>query len=127
VSGVPLREVARVIRSKNSGPYELTLDVIFPGEEVYRRVKAAGVFTREVVARLYGVPVEKVLKLVHYDPAFAVKATLVRPVVSGAVGETDVYGAQQHAPLLDLELPEAVARPAGGGASPGPGPGRESR
>ena len=127
MSAVPLREVARVIRSKNSGPYELTLDVIFPGAEIYRRVKEAGVFTREVVARLYGVPVEKVLKLVHYDPAFAVKATLVRPVVSGAVGETDVYGAQQHAPLLAFELPEAVVRPVSAGAIPGPGPGRESR
>ncbi len=126
MSPVPLREVARVIRSKNSGPYELTLDVIFPEAETYRRVKEAGVFTRELVARLYGVPVEKVLKLVHYDPAFAVKATLVRPVVSGAVGETDVYGAQQHAPLLDLELPEAVVRPSAG-AIPGPGPGGESR
>jgi hypothetical protein len=123
--GVPLRQVARVIRSKNSGPYELTLDVLFPGPEIYGRVKAAGVFTREVVARLYGVPPDQVLKLVHYDPAFAVKATLVRPVVSGAIGETDVYGAQQHAPLLDLELPEELVRPAAAGASPGPGPGGE--
>lgn len=107
---VRLRDVATVIRSKNSGPYELTLDVLFPGAGIYRRVREAGLFTPAVIARLYRIPVEKVLKLVHYDPAFAVKATLVRPVVSGAVGETDVYGAQQHAPLLDLELPEEIVR-----------------
>jgi uncharacterized protein DUF4387 len=107
---VRLREVAKVIRSKNSGPYELTLDVLFPTEAVYRRVKEAKIFTPAAVAALYRIPVEQVLKVVHYDPALAVKATIVRPLVSGAVGETDVYGAQQHAPLLDLELPEDLAR-----------------
>ncbi len=106
---VRLREIAKVIRSKNSGPYELTLDVLFPTEAVYRRVKDARVFTPSAVAALYRIPVEHVLKVVHYDPALAVKATIVRPLVSGAVGESDVYGAQQHAPLLDLELPEDVA------------------
>jgi hypothetical protein len=109
VKTVRLREVAKVIRSKNSGPYELTLDVLFPTEAVYRRVKEARVFTPATVAALYRIPAERVLKVVHYDPALAVKATLVRPLVSGAIGETDVYGAQQHAPLLDLELPEEVA------------------
>jgi Domain of unknown function (DUF4387) len=107
---VRLREVAKVIRSKNSGPYELTLDVLFPTEAVYRRVKEAKIFTPAAVAALYRIPVEQVLKVVHYDPALAVKATIVRPLVSGAVGETDVYGAQQHAPLLDLELPEGPRR-----------------
>jgi hypothetical protein len=30
--------------------------------------------------------------------------TIERPICSGAPGETDVYGAQQHAPLLTLEV-----------------------
>lgn len=110
MSTVRLREVARVIRSKNAGPFELTLDVIFAGEAVYRRVREARLFTPETIAALYGLPVSQVLKVVHYDPAFAVKATLVRPLASGALGESDVYGAQQHAPLLDLELPEEIVR-----------------
>jgi hypothetical protein len=32
---------------------------------------------------------------------------MVRPVVSGAPGDTDVYGAHQHAPLLSLQIPLA--------------------
>ncbi len=107
---IPLREVARVIRSKNAGPYELTLDVIFPSEALYRRIREARVFTAEAIAALYRIPAERVLKVVHYDPACAVKATLVRPLPSGAVGESDVYGAQQHAPLLDLAIPEELVR-----------------
>lgn len=106
---IRLRDVAKVIRSKNSGPFELTLDVLFPDEATYRRVRDARIFTPSAIAALYGIPVERVLKVVHYEPAFAVKATIVRPLVSGAIGETDVYGAQQHAPLLDMEIPEDVA------------------
>jgi hypothetical protein len=41
----------------------------------------------------------------EYAPAFAFKASFDRPIPSGAVGDTDVYGAQQHAPLLDVEVP----------------------
>ena len=106
---VHLRDVAKVIRSKNSGPFELTLDVMFPDEAIYRRFRDARIFTPGAIAALYGIPVERVLKVVHYEPAFAIKATIVRPLVSGAIGETDVYGAQQHAPLLDMEIPEEVA------------------
>ncbi|HHW15488.1 MAG TPA: DUF4387 domain-containing protein [Firmicutes bacterium] len=102
---VKLTEVAEVVRSKNSGPYELTLDIIFKDWETYRCVKAAGAIGPELIARLYRIPVARVLSVIFFDPAKAVKATLVRPRPSGAVGETDVYGAQQHAPLLDLELP----------------------
>ena len=47
----PILDIAKVVRSKNSGPFELTMD---------------------------------------------------RPMPSGVPGETDVYGAQQHAPLLKL-------------------------
>ncbi|MGE5552502.1 MAG: DUF4387 domain-containing protein [Betaproteobacteria bacterium] len=102
---VKLAEVAEVIRSKNSGPYELTLDIIFKDWETYRRVKTLGVFNPALIARLYRVGVDQVLSVIHFDPAKAVKATIVRPRPSGAVGETDVYGAQQHAPLLEFEFP----------------------
>lgn len=117
MSTVKLREVAQVIRSKNAGPYELTLDVLFPTPALYARVRDAGVFTARAMAALYRIPESAVLKVVHYEPALAVKVTLVRPIVSGAVGETDVYGAQQHAPLLELELPASVLEP---GPPPGP-------
>ena len=41
----------------------------------------------------------------EYPAGFAFKATLPRLVASGDIGDTDVYGAQQHAPLLDVEIP----------------------
>ncbi|OAT81247.1 DUF4387 domain-containing protein [Desulfotomaculum copahuensis] len=102
---VNITRLARVIRSKNAGPYELTLDIIFNDAETYRRVKAKRLINKKLIAGLYHIPEEQVLALVAFDPANAVKATIVRSRPCGDVGETDVYGAQQHAPLLELELP----------------------
>jgi hypothetical protein len=92
--------VALVVRSKNAGPYELTLDLMFPDENTYDEVR--GSITKERIAELYKIDVSQVLSIVHFAPAHAVKITLVRPRPSGDLGETDVYGAQQHAPLFDL-------------------------
>jgi biuret amidohydrolase len=100
-----LADVARVIRSKNAGPFELTLDVIFPDRESYEAVKRTGYFTREQVAALYHVTLADVYELVWFDPAHALKITLARQRPQGSIGESDTYGAQQHAPLLSVELP----------------------
>ena len=99
-----LTDVASVIRSKNSGPYELTFDVIFKDFEMYERVKAAKVFNEKMFAELYQIPLSDIIGVVHFDPAKAIKTTIVRPIPSGALGETDVYGAQQHAPLMKLSF-----------------------
>jgi hypothetical protein len=102
---IPILNLARVVRSKNSGPFELTFDIVFKDASCYQLAVACGIFTPELFARLYGVDVEDVLGVVFFEKANAVKATIVRPVVSGGLGETDVYGAQQHAPLLGITIP----------------------
>jgi hypothetical protein len=101
---IKLKDIAKACKSKNAGPFELTLDIMFDSQETFDRVRRTGVITRERIASLYGVAPDDVL-FTEYPPALAFKATLPRRVVSGAIGDTDVYGAQQHAPLLDLELP----------------------
>lgn len=99
-----LIDIASVIRSKNSGPYELTFDVIFKDFETYGKVKAAQAVSKEKFCALYGISETDVFHLVYFDPAKAVKITIRRPIPSGALGETDVYGAQQHAPLMGMEI-----------------------
>lgn len=99
-----LIDIASVIRSKNSGPYELTFDVIFKDFETYGKVKAAQAVSKEKFCALYGIPETDVFHLVYFDPAKAVKITIRRPIPSGALGETDVYGAQQHAPLMGMKI-----------------------
>lgn len=100
-----LGDIAAFVTSKNAGPFLLTLDIVFPDAETYRRFTALRVLNRRVIAGLYGLMEEDVLKIIEFDPAFAIKITLRRPWASGAVGETDVYGAQQHVPLMELAVP----------------------
>jgi hypothetical protein len=102
---VRLYDLAKVLRSKNAGPFELTLDIMFDDDEKYAAVKRSGVITRELVCRLYKVRPEDVYHVVFYDAARAIKITIRRPVDSGGIGDTDVYGAQQHAPLIDVLIP----------------------
>ena len=99
-----IAEIAQVCKSKNAGPFMLTIDVLFEDPAVYARVKATGVLSAALFARLYSVAEEDVL-FTPYDAALAFKATLPRLVPAGDFGDTDVYGAQQHAPLLDVDIP----------------------
>ncbi len=102
---VPLQELAQVIRSKNAGPFEITFDVMFTDPEVYTRVRDSGALTRERVRELYRVPDEDITCCMFFEPALAFKFTLVRHGDQGGVGERDTFGAQQHAPLLDIPIP----------------------
>lgn len=99
-----LMDVASVIRSKNSGPYELTFDIIFKDFDMYNKAKAAQVINKSSFAPLYNISEDDILSLVYFDPAKAIKITIVRPIPSGTLGETDVYGAQQHAPLMHYDF-----------------------
>jgi len=101
-----LYEMAKVLRSKNSGPFELTLDIIFDDQEKYRIVKEANIINEDMICRLYNITLEKILNIVFFDAAMAIKITIMRPVVSGGIAETDVYGAQQHAPLINIRVPQ---------------------
>ena len=99
-----LTDITDVVRSKNAGPYELTFDIMFQTDEWFRRVADAKVIDQPLISNLYRIAPEDVLGIVEFAPAKAIKVTIRRPISSGALGETDVYGAQQHAPLLGLEF-----------------------
>lgn len=100
-----LQELADVIRSKNSGPFELTLDIIFKDQEIYEEVKRLKLITPEKIAELYHVAIDKIIAFVEFEPANAIKITIERPMPAGDPGDNDIYGAQQHGPLLGLNLP----------------------
>jgi hypothetical protein len=99
-----LKNYAKVIRSKNSGPFEITFDIIFTTKEQYEKFKKANILTKELVASLYNITRDKVLTLEKYDAANAYKITLPRPCPQGSIGETDMHCAQQYAPLLNIKL-----------------------
>jgi hypothetical protein len=99
-----LIDIAKVIRSKNSGPFEITFDIILKDKATFEALVKHKCINAQLIASLYKIKVEDVITIVEFVPANAIKATIIRPMCSGDIKETDVYGAQQHAPLLDLEF-----------------------
>ena len=100
-----LSDVAKTIRSKNAGVDKVTFDVIFPDRAAYQRVRDNGVLSREAVCRIFGIDAAQVTDHVEFDPALAIKFTVYRRMPSGSPGDADVFGSQQHGPLLDIDVP----------------------
>ena len=99
-----LYDLATVIRSKNSGPFQITLDVLFDDVEIYRKIKESGIISKERIAALYRMEESRIQQIVFFDTALGFKITYDRSISSGTCGERDVYGAQQHAPLAEMKI-----------------------
>ena len=99
-----LAELARLIRSKNAGPFQLTFDVMFEDEARYLRVKKSGAVSREVIGGCFNLPAAKVM-LFFCDNAYAIKASIPRPYFQGDLLDSDGHGGQQYAPLMEIEIP----------------------
>ena len=101
-----LGELADVMRSKNAGPFQITIDLMFNDAATYRRVRDSGVVAARVIAPLYGVD-EGLVRIMPFDRVRAIKITVPRRTGehgSGSACDRDVYGAQQHGPLVELRI-----------------------
>ena len=99
-----LADFAKVVRSKNAGPFLLTFDILFDGAEDLERVRASGALDKAAVAKAFAVSENAIIDFAYYPFAGAVKFSLRRAHSSGSRSDTDVYGAQQYSPLLAIEL-----------------------
>jgi hypothetical protein len=104
-----LGDLALVLRSKNAGIGYVTIDVLFAQKEEYEAAKQ--VVTRERVAAAYRIESAEVSDFIHFDEGLAIKATFPRPHISGGdgLGEMDLYGSGQYAPMLGIEIPYEAA------------------
>ncbi|WP_323005327.1 DUF4387 domain-containing protein [Pseudorhodobacter sp.] len=99
-----LSDLAKTIRSKNAGTDKITFDIIFREKATYDMVKRSGALTPDSVCALLRVDPARLTDFVEYDPAYAIKFTILRLRPSGSAGDGDIFGAQQYAPFLDLEV-----------------------
>ncbi len=97
--------MAGAVRSANAGASLRTFDVMFDDERSYDRVVKAGVLVPATIGPLYNLPSDSI-KVYEYPPAFTVKITMPRSVMAGNPDDTDIDGKQQHAPLLEIEVPD---------------------
>jgi hypothetical protein len=100
---VNILDLVFILRSKNAGPLYLGFDLIFKDEKGYELGKKY--ITKQRIADLYHIPLDRVADLIPYDPGRGIKVTIVRSAISGDPEDMDVYGCQQHAPLLRMEIP----------------------
>ena len=98
-----LQDLAAVIKSKNAGPFMITFDVILKDRESYERVWP--LFTAENICRWYPIQRERLVSIVPFPNACAIKFTILRKVSSGDIGDTSLYGSQQHVHLLNVDVP----------------------
>ena len=59
-----LYDLAKVLRSKNSGPFEITLDIIFSNKDDYERVKNSEIINKKLISELYNVSMDDISVLV---------------------------------------------------------------
>jgi hypothetical protein len=104
-----LRDVAKLIRTKNAGPFQLTLDIMFPDAWSYRHMVDAQVITAARMAEFFQVN-ESVVRIFNYSPGNAIKVTVPRRVPCGDPADSDLFGGQQFGPLADLEVPPLPPR-----------------
>ncbi len=100
-----LCELAKLIRSKNAGPFMTTIDIIFGDRKTYDVVLESGVLTKETVASLYQIPETEVNRYL-LPLACAIKFSFPRKHPSGDFLDEDLYGCQQHRPMVGIEVPE---------------------
>lgn len=101
---IPLKELADVIRSKNAGINEITFDILFKSEDVYRKAIQSGAFSKGNLARVLNIHPDRFIGCYTYEPVWAIKITAEREILNGSLGDRDVFGAQRHVGLLALGI-----------------------
>jgi len=98
-----LLDVASVLRSKNAGAFVLTIDVIFKSKGDYERIVGQNLLHAQDIAAAYRIQPSDVF-ITPYPEVLSLKVTMPRRTGSGDLSDSDVYGAQQHVPLMLLPL-----------------------
>jgi len=98
-----LRDVCRYVRSKNAGPFWVTVDLFFDSPETYARHADDPAIGTQAVAALYGVEAGDVRRF-KVDALNVVKLSFPRRHPQGGVVERDMHSGQQYVPMLELEL-----------------------
>lgn len=94
-------QIAQKVRSKNAGPFWLTIDIFCGDAEAYGRIRD-GMSTERVAALFATAPEE--IKRFDIADLNVVKLSLPRPTIQGAVDDRDMHGAGWAALVAELEI-----------------------
>lgn len=100
---IALGDIAEV-RSKNAGPFWLTVDIFLADHDTYTRVLASPATMPQTYAGIYGVDPHQV-RVFALEQLNAIKVSFPRPGHQGSPAERDMHGGQQYVPLLGIPIP----------------------
>jgi hypothetical protein len=96
-------KTAKYVRSKNAGPFWITIDIFCETEEAFEKLKDSKNIGPEVIAGIYGAAPDQV-KRFFLPKLKIVKFSFPRLKPQGDKYERDMHGGQQYVRILDLEL-----------------------
>lgn len=111
-----LRDVARYVRSKNAGPFWVTVDIFFADDESFRRYRSDPALSTPQIAALFETRGDLV-KRFEVPQLQMIKVSFPRGAPQGGMVERDMHSGQAFVRMLGLDLSGGDAA----GASP---PGR---
>ena len=96
-----LGQIVEKMRSKNAGPFWLTVDIFCGTPEAFTQVVSS--LTTARVARVFATD-EATIKRFDIEALRVIKFSLPRPSVQGAADDRDMHGASWAALLAELPL-----------------------
>ncbi|MBC3361477.1 DUF4387 family protein [Pseudomonas sp. SWRI154] len=105
-----LQALGYEIRSKNAGPFSLTIDVFCKDAHAFAQLAAEPKLQAPAIAQLFRRPTESI-GVFPIEALNVIKISLPRPVVQGALQDRDMHGAQWAFVLLDALRTGGDVRP----------------
>ena len=96
-------ELASYVRSKNAGPFWVTIDIFCDDEESYRKISASKNLNGKTIGEIYHTNPEDV-KLFFLDALKVIKISYPRSCPQGGRDERDMHSGQQYIEILDLRV-----------------------
>ncbi len=96
-----LGEIAQKVRSKNAGPFWLTIDIFCGTPEAFARIKNG--LSADRVATSFGADPDEI-KRFNIDTLNVIKFSLPRPEIQGSIHDRDMHGASWAALLSEVDI-----------------------
>jgi hypothetical protein len=98
-----VNDVCHLVRSKNAGPFWVTIDLFFDSPESFERYAQSPALGPDTFARLYGTN-PQLVKHFPVERLHMIKISYPRSTPQGGMVERDLHCGQQYVRLLDVEL-----------------------
>lgn len=96
-------DIAKYIRSKNAGPFWITIDIFCENDEDFNILKESKSLSEANIARLYNVD-QKSVKIFPIRNLKTIKVSFPRPKPQGHKFENDMHSGQQYIQIAEAPV-----------------------